>query len=101
MRSNKKFSRAIENFRCENCNECIEGNGYTNHCPHCLYSKHVDINPGDRMEECLGLMKPIFRTFNKKKILTIVHKCTKCGAIRKNKISVLDNESQINNLPFH
>ena len=26
----------------------MKGNGYTNHCPKCLWSKHVDINPGDR-----------------------------------------------------
>ena len=31
---------------------------YTNHCPRCLYSKHVDINPGDRAEQCDGMMEP-------------------------------------------
>jgi len=35
--------------------------GYTarDHCPYCLYSKHLDIFPGDRKNECKGLMKPI------------------------------------------
>ena len=29
------------------------------HCPYCLYSKHLDINPGDRANECEGLLRPI------------------------------------------
>ena len=55
----KQFNRKKENFVCENCGEKVEGNGYTNHCPNCLWSKHVDINPGDRQEECKGLMVPV------------------------------------------
>jgi len=42
------FTRNIENFTCERCGAAVEGNGFTNHCPACLCSKHVDINPGDR-----------------------------------------------------
>jgi len=32
-----------------------ERNGYTNHCSQCLWSKHVDINLGDRSPELLQL----------------------------------------------
>ena len=55
----KKFTKRKENFICENCGHFVVGNGFTNHCPNCFFSKHVDINPGDRLCSCNGLMKPI------------------------------------------
>ena len=86
----KKFTRVIEDFECGNCGKTITGNGYTNHCPHCLYSKHVDINPGDRSAECHGLMKPIeVEQTSKGYILT--QECQKCGHIRRQKSSDEDN----------
>lgn len=30
------------------------GSNHRNHCPNCLYSLHVDIEPGDRESECGG-----------------------------------------------
>ena len=56
-----------------------------NHCPYCLYSKHVDINTGDRAEKCHGSLKPIEIELNSKKGYVIIFRCEKCGAIRKNK----------------
>ena len=88
----KKFQKCVENFECENCGTEVIGNGYTNHCPECFYSKHVDINPGDRKETCGGMMKPIeispTKEFHK---FTIVHKCIDCGAIRNNRSAKNDN----------
>ena len=57
----KKFNMIDENFICENCGKNVSKLGYTarDHCPYCLYSKHLDINPGDRENTCHGLMKPI------------------------------------------
>ena len=86
----KKFIRNIENFTCENCGKEVIGNGYTNHCPNCLHSKHVDINPGDRGCECGGLMKP-FEVLQKGGEFIILHKCMKCGFERKNKFVDGDN----------
>lgn len=82
----KTFYRKIENFICENCGNKIIGNGYTNHCSHCFYSKHVDVNPGDRSSDCLGLMLPINYETNNKKGISIVHKCEKCKMIKRNKM---------------
>lgn len=82
----KKFQRRIENFICEHCGTEVQGNGYTNHCPHCLYSKHVDINPGDRAAECGGLMEPIDLEYKDGRYV-LVHRCHKCGFIRKNKVT--------------
>ena len=55
----KNFSKKVENFVCEQCGKENVGNGYTDHCSNCLYSKHMDINPGDRESQCKSLMKPI------------------------------------------
>lgn len=88
------FTRNIEDFICENCGFLVKGNGYTNHCPNCLCSKHVDINPGDRDNPCKGLMIPIdFITKNSKEY--ILHKCVKCGVEKLNKISESDNMNVI------
>ena len=71
--------------------------GYScrNHCPYCLYSKHIDVNPGDRKEICHGLLKPIEIETNSKKGYIIVFKCQKCGVIKKNKVAEDDNMEKI------
>ncbi|MEK7634909.1 MAG: RNHCP domain-containing protein [Patescibacteria group bacterium] len=84
-----KFKRQIENFVCENCGKKVDGNGYTNHCPHCLWSKHVDIFPGDRAETCGGMMEPVDTEENGGE-WHVIQKCGKCGKIHKNKISTND-----------
>lgn len=81
----RNFQRKIENFVCEHCGTEVEGNGYTNHCPCCLWSKHVDKNPGDRENECQGLMRPV-SAFFQNGVWRIVHKCEKCGGQKTNKI---------------
>lgn len=85
-----KFKRKIENFICENCGEEVRGDGFTNHCPKCLYSKHVDIFPGDRAESCGGLMEPT-GTEEIGGEWRIIQKCRKCAKIQKNKISKEDD----------
>ena len=100
-----KLKRTIENFICEKCGTAVIGNGYTNHCPNCLYSKHVDINPGDRAEDCHGMLEPIGIENSPKKGYVIVYKCKKCGAIRKNIAAKDDNMGLIiklssNPLPY-
>lgn len=90
----KKFTKKVENFICENCGKSVMGNGYTNHCPFCLYSKHVDINPGDRSCACGGLMKPI-EIQQKNGEFVILHKCIKCGFERKNKVQENDDINKI------
>ncbi len=78
----KKFERTIEDFACEYCGVLNEGDGYTNHCKACLWSKHVDINPGDRSETCKGLMKPI-SVEQKAGEYVITHQCSRCNFTRK------------------
>ena len=87
---NKRFQRRVEDFVCSNCKENVVGNGYTNHCSKCLWSRHVDVNPGDRAASCGGLMEPVsLEMVRDKNILT--HRCVKCGKVQKNKMSTSDD----------
>jgi hypothetical protein len=86
----KKFERRIENFKCKHCGTVVEGTGYTDHCPMCLWSKHVDINPGDRKAECNGMMEPI-GVETKNNGYTIYYKCTDCSHKHRVKSDANDN----------
>ncbi len=86
----QKFQRKIEDFMCENCGHNVEGDGFTNHCPICLWSKHVDVNPGDREELCQGMMEPI-DVESKKGEYRILLRCTLCQVEHWNKASKQDN----------
>ncbi len=90
----KNFTKIVESFICENCGYEVEGNGYTNHCPKCFYSKHVDINPGDRACNCGGLMKPI-EILQKNGEFVILHKCLRCGFKRKNRVTEEDDMNEL------
>ena len=100
MNSSRKFVELDEEFICDNCGKKVPKLGYTcrNHCPYCLYSKHLDINPGDRLNSCLGILEPIGMEYNNKKGYVIIFKCKKCGEIHKNKAAEDDNMDLIINL---
>ena len=87
------FTEIDEEFICENCGKTVKKLGYScrNHCNYCLHSKHLDINPGDRQEDCHGVLEPVGVEISNKKGYIIIFKCKKCGAIRKNKAAKDDN----------
>ena len=89
MTPSKTFERKKENFTCEKCGFEVVGNGYTNHCPKCLWSKHVDVNPGDRAATCGGMMEPVEVALKGGEYI-ILHRCIKCGFEKKNKASKED-----------
>jgi hypothetical protein len=87
------MSRRAENtgFTCEQCGKAVEpvsDGSYRNHCPFCLYSKHVDNEPGDRLSTCGGLMEPVGATYHTKKGYQIRHRCLTCGAEQLNKAAL-------------
>jgi len=88
----KRFNMIDENFICENCGSEVNKLNYTarDHCPNCLYSKHVDINPGDRNNPCKGLLEPI-KIEKFKDTYKIIYKCKKCKELHKNIIASDDN----------
>lgn len=52
-----------ESFTCKVCGRLVVPNGagsdHRNHCPYCLTSMHLDIEPGDREADCGGAMEPV------------------------------------------
>ena len=92
----KRFNELDEGFICEHCGKEVAPAGYTSRdlCPYCLYSKHVDINPGDRQNTCLGLLEP--KEIEKfKDTYKIVYKCKKCHQPHKNIIARDDDMDKI------
>jgi len=74
----KNFKRVKENFICGNCGYKVVGDGYTDHCPKCLWGRHVDEEiPGDRASDCGALMKPIGGEYVAGKF-KIHYKCEGC-----------------------
>ncbi|MBI3332285.1 RNHCP domain-containing protein [Candidatus Peregrinibacteria bacterium] len=77
------FIARQESFTCEHCGKDVAPlprGTYRNHCPHCLYSKHIDAEgPGDRASDCGGLMTPVSLDQSGKKGWMIVHRCFLCG----------------------
>ncbi len=86
----KKFTKNDSGFICKHCGKEVlpMGTSSRNHCPFCLYSLHVDVNPGDRANECGGLMRPIRTEPDAKRGFIIIHKCEKCGEIRRNRAAL-------------
>ena len=91
---NKNFTKVVEDFDCQNCSKKVKGNGYTNHCPDCLWSKHVDNSPGDRASECCAMMKPSIEKVNGSNY-TLKHTCSKCGHTKINKSAKDDSIEEI------
>jgi len=93
------FIAREEPFICEHCHTSIQplGRGsYRNHCPKCLCSKHVDRDgPGDRLSECLGIMKAEYLDFRSNKGWVIIHVCEKCQKTISNIPAPDDNVSLI------
>ncbi len=87
------FITRNEPFTCGHCGEVVERTDEScrNHCPSCLYSKHVDeFGPGDRESMCHGMMKPLHLKKEGEEFI-IVHKCIKCGKEIPNKTASDDN----------
>jgi hypothetical protein len=57
----------------------------------------VDINPGDRANPCRGELEPVRAEPDPKKGFVIIHRCRKCGEIRRNK-AALNTENQPDNM---
>ncbi|MBU4540284.1 RNHCP domain-containing protein [uncultured Acetobacterium sp.] len=84
-----------ESFFCRNCGGAVSftgaGTKHRNHCPHCLFSLHVDDLPGDRSANCSSLMEPISIWIRKNQEWAIIHRCRRCGHLSSNRIAADDN----------
>lgn len=90
----KRFNMIDKSFICENCGKRITPLVYSarDHCPYCLFSKHVDILPGDRSNQCHGLLEPI-KIEKFKSTYKIIYKCQKCHQLHKN---IMANDDDMN-----
>ncbi|MDD5565844.1 MAG: iron-containing alcohol dehydrogenase, partial [Candidatus Omnitrophica bacterium] len=84
-------------FVCDHCGHKTKPlpSGFRNHCPNCLYSNHLDNEPGDRRVSCKGLMEPIGVEYYAKKGWVIIFQCVSCGSIKRNKAATDDSLEQI------
>ena len=82
--------RQPRSFRCGRCQldvpEQAPGTAHRNHCPNCLWSRHVDDDtPGDRESDCGSLMEPIGITVRGSGEWVLVHRCAGCDVINLNR----------------
>jgi hypothetical protein len=93
-------------FTCQHCGSYVSaarflaGVGNRNHCPYCLWSRHLDlIKAGDRLAACKAAMRPVGLTLKRSRNkyartadgeLMLVHQCTDCGRISINRIAADD-----------
>lgn len=88
-----------ESFTCKVCGRLVVPNGagsdHRNHCPYCLTSMHLDIEPGDREADCGGAMEPVAVWVRKNGEWAIIHRCKICGALSSNRIAADDNPMKL------
>lgn len=84
-----------DTFICRVCGREVvpagAGSEHRNHCSNCLSSLHVDMEPGDRLADCGGIMEPIAVWVRKSGEWAIVHRCKRCGILSSNRIAADDN----------
>ena len=88
-----------DSFTCKVCGRLVTpdaaGTDHRNHCPNCLSSLHVDIEPGDREADCGGIMEPIAVWVRGKGEWAIIHRCRRCGALSSNRVAADDNPMKL------
>ena len=98
----KNFFRThpcIDPFTCKNCGNTVvpegAGSDHRNHCPYCLFSLHLDEEPGDRASDCHGRMEPIGVWVRKNGEWALIHRCTVCGKLDSNRVAADDNPMKL------
>jgi len=89
----------MEPFTCKVCGRLVvpagAGSEHRNHCPNCLSSLHVDMEPGDRASDCGGIMEPIGVWVRKNGEWAVIHRCKRCGKLSSNRIAADDNPMKL------
>ena len=88
-----------DGFTCKVCGRPVappqEGGVQRNHCPNCLASLHLDVEPGDRAAGCGSIMDPIGVWVRKNGEWALIHRCRRCGALSSNRIAADDNPMKL------
>jgi len=93
----KRFSKNDTGFVCVHCRCDVTPLGVSSrdHCTHCLHGLHVDVNPGDRANECGGVLVPSAVSPDAKHGYVIHYICAGCGARVNNRAAKDDNFEEI------
>ncbi len=88
------FIQNNQPFSCIHCNYDVREHPSSSrdHCNRCLYSLHVDIHPGDRANDCKGILEPIGLLIKNGQV-KIVYECQKCHE-RLNNVIAPDDDKQ-------
>lgn len=96
LKHHDKHAHKQGGFQCIHCKGYISyqayGTNQRNHCPHCLWSRHVDDKVGDRRSPCAQPMEPISIAGRSDGEWVLVHRCTGCSQLRTNRIAGDDDE---------
>lgn len=88
-----------ESFVCRVCGKTVvpagAGSDHRNHCPYCLSSRHLDVEPGDRAADCGGVMEPIAVWVRRNGEWALIHRCKACGTLRSNRVAADDNPMKL------
>lgn len=92
-------------FKCVQCKQFIgapvSGGRHRNHCPNCLWSRHVDdTRPGDRKSDCHAAMEPVGKIVRRNGEQVLVHLCRGCGKHDPNRIAADDSPLLLMRLPL-
>jgi hypothetical protein len=97
--------QAKDGFTCKHCGYFVSsavylsGVGNRNHCPYCLWSRHLDLyRAGDRLCACKSPMRPvglvqkiIFKKYSRSGELMLAHTCIGCGSVSINRLAADDD----------
>ena len=90
-----KHHPCSDHFICRKCGRLVvsagAGSSHRNHCPNCLTSLHLDVEPGDRAADCGGLMEPVAVWVRSRGEWAVIHRCRRCGALSSNRVAGDDN----------
>lgn len=101
-RENKRKQYEKGYYKTHSCKVCGRlvvsagaGSDHRNHCPNCLSSLHLDIEPGDREANCGGIMEPVGVWVRKNGEWAIIHRCRICGHLSSNRVAADDNPMKL------
>ena len=88
-----------DTFTCRTCGWLVgpqgAGSEHRNHCPNCLSSLHVDVEPGDRASDCGGVMEPIAVWVRRGGEWAVIHRYRRCGTLSSNRTAADDNPRKL------
>jgi hypothetical protein len=98
-------AQAEDGFTCKHCGYFVSsaaglcGVGNRNHCPYCLWSRHLDLyRAGDRLCACKAPMRPVGlvqkrtrKKYSQTGELMLAHACSGCAGVSINRLAADDD----------